>query len=152
MFSNIFSYSFFKLSVIEATHSYFDTNVPFVTKNKFVKIQYSINGYEHELHQKYFKMLYFIKAIINWLCCLWNSITGISMCQLLYNETQLTFYDFRHNNSFQCQASFVIYWQASGGLLAIRLYSCNKITTTWIQIFRQNWNGFFSNISHQMMI
>ena len=26
-------------------------------------------------------------------------------------------------------------------------YSCNKITTTWIQIFRQNWNGFFSNAS-----
>ena len=22
-------------------------------------------------------------------------------------------------------------------------YSCNKITTTWIQISRQNWNGFF---------
>ena len=26
-------------------------------------------------------------------------------------------------------------------------YSCNKITTTQIQISRQNWNGFFSNIS-----
>ena len=22
-------------------------------------------------------------------------------------------------------------------------YSCNKITKTWIQIYRQNWNGFF---------
>ena len=32
------------------------------------------------------------------------------------------------------------------------LYSCNKITTTQIQNFRQNWNGLFSNISHQMMI
>ena len=31
-------------------------------------------------------------------------------------------------------------------------YSCNKITATQIQISRQNWNGFFSNISHQMMI
>ena len=31
-------------------------------------------------------------------------------------------------------------------------YSCNKIATTWIQISRQNWNGFFSNISHQIMI
>ena len=30
-------------------------------------------------------------------------------------------------------------------------YSCNKITTTWIQISRQNWNYFFSNISQQMM-
>ena len=30
--------------------------------------------------------------------------------------------------------------------------SCNKITKTWIQISRQNWNYFFSNISHQMMI
>ena len=86
---------------------------------------------------------------------LWNSnwkyYFSVIDLVLPYNETQLTFYDFRHN-SFQCQASFVTYWQASGGLLAIRLYSCNKITTTWIQIFRQNWNGFFSNISHQMMI
>ena len=31
-------------------------------------------------------------------------------------------------------------------------YSCNKINTTWIQISRQNWNGFFSNASHQIMI
>ena len=31
-------------------------------------------------------------------------------------------------------------------------YSCNKITTTWIQISRQNWNGVFSNASHQIMI
>ena len=33
-----------------------------------------------------------------------------------------------------------------------RWYSCNKINTTQIQISRQNRNGFFSNISHQMMI
>ena len=31
-------------------------------------------------------------------------------------------------------------------------YSCNKITTTWIQISRQNWNGFYSNASQQIMI
>ena len=31
-------------------------------------------------------------------------------------------------------------------------YSCNKITATWIQISRQNWNGFFSNATHQIMI
>ena len=31
-------------------------------------------------------------------------------------------------------------------------YSCNKITKTWIQISRQNWNCFFSNIHRQMMI
>ena len=31
-------------------------------------------------------------------------------------------------------------------------YSCNKITETWIQISRQNWFGFSSNISHQMII
>ena len=31
-------------------------------------------------------------------------------------------------------------------------YSCNKITMTKIQISCQNSNGFFSNISHQMMI
>ena len=29
-------------------------------------------------------------------------------------------------------------------------YSCKKITTTWIQISLQNWNGFFSNASHQI--
>ena len=28
-------------------------------------------------------------------------------------------------------------------------YSCNKITTNQIQISRQNWNGLFSNVSHQ---
>ena len=33
-----------------------------------------------------------------------------------------------------------------------RKYSCNKITTTWIQISCQNWNGLFSNAySHQIM-
>ena len=31
-------------------------------------------------------------------------------------------------------------------------YSCNKIKSTWIQISHQNWNGFFSNISHRMII
>ena len=34
----------------------------------------------------------------------------------------------------------------------VSTYSCNKITTTWIQISRQNWNGFFSNASYQIMI
>ena len=29
-------------------------------------------------------------------------------------------------------------------------YSYNNYA--WIQISRQNWNGFFSNISHQIMI
>ena len=32
------------------------------------------------------------------------------------------------------------------------IYSCDKITTTQIQISHQNWNYFFSYISHQMMI
>ena len=32
------------------------------------------------------------------------------------------------------------------------LYSCSKITTTWIQISCQNWKGFFSNACHQIMI
>ena len=31
----------------------------------------------------------------------------------------------------------------------IYLYSCNKLTKTRFQIPRQNWFGFFSNISHQ---
>ena len=31
-------------------------------------------------------------------------------------------------------------------------YRCNKITTTWIQIHVQNWNWFFSNASHQIII
>ena len=30
--------------------------------------------------------------------------------------------------------------------------SCNTTTTTWIQISRQNWNDFFSNASHHIMI
>ena len=29
---------------------------------------------------------------------------------------------------------------------------CNKITTTQIQISCKNWNGFFSNINHRMLI
>ena len=33
-----------------------------------------------------------------------------------------------------------------------KMYSCKKITTTQIQISRQNCNGFFWNISHQMII
>ena len=33
-----------------------------------------------------------------------------------------------------------------------RNYSHDKITKTWIKMSRQNWNGFSSNISHQMMI
>ena len=31
-------------------------------------------------------------------------------------------------------------------------YSCNKIPATELQISRQNWNGFFSNASHKIMI
>ena len=31
-------------------------------------------------------------------------------------------------------------------------YSCNKITKTWIQISRQNWKDFYSNISHQRLV
>jgi uncharacterized membrane protein YbjE (DUF340 family) len=31
-------------------------------------------------------------------------------------------------------------------------YSCDKITMTQIQISHRNLNGFFSNISNQMMI
>ena len=30
--------------------------------------------------------------------------------------------------------------------------SCSKITTAWVQIFRQKLNGFFSHASHQIMI
>ena len=42
----------------------------------------------------------------------------------------------------------VMWWK----LEDFRKYSCNNITTTWIQISRQNWNGFFSNASHQIKI
>ena len=31
-------------------------------------------------------------------------------------------------------------------------YSCSNLTTTWIQISRQNRNDIFSNISHQIMV
>ena len=37
-------------------------------------------------------------------------------------------------------------------LLIEYLYSCNKITTTQIQISRQKLKYFFANFSHQMMI
>ena len=30
--------------------------------------------------------------------------------------------------------------------------SCNKITNTWNQILHENWNVFFSNISHPMTV
>ena len=49
-----------------------------------------------------------------------------------------------------CFTSFKWSWHIS--YFRFYSYSCNKITTTQIQISRQNWNGFFSNISHQMMI
>ena len=50
--------------------------------------------------------------------------------------------------------TFILLGFRSVGAWSIHLdfYSCNKITTTQIQISRQNWNVFFSNISHQMMI
>ena len=31
------------------------------------------------------------------------------------------------------------------------IYGCNKITTTWIQISRQNLKGFFSNATHHIL-
>ena len=44
------------------------------------------------------------------------------------------------------------YWWVSSRQSQWR-YSCNKITTTWIEMSRQNWNGFsLSNTSHQIMI
>ena len=38
--------------------------------------------------------------------------------------------------------------------ISFKISSCsyNKITIIQIQISRQNWNGFFKNISHQMML
>ena len=39
------------------------------------------------------------------------------------------------------------YWRQNSNMCVC----CNKITTTWIQISRQNWNGVFSNASHQIM-
>ena len=50
--------------------------------------------------------------------------------------------------------TFILLGFRSVGAWSIHLdfYSCNKITTTQIQISCQNWKGFFSNISHQIMI
>ena len=31
-----------------------------------------------------------------------------------------------------------------------QMSSCDKITTTWIQVSRQKWNGFFPNASHHI--
>ena len=46
----------------------------------------------------------------------------------------------------------VIYFSTKWTNDSTCLYSCNKITTNQIQISRQIWNVFFSNISHQLMI
>ena len=50
------------------------------------------------------------------------------------------------------KTEFLKWYQTRAGYYHHSWYSCNKITTTQIQISRQNWNGFFSNISHQVMI
>ena len=47
--------------------------------------------------------------------------------------------------------SSVFLWSLSKGTLEW-YYSWNKITTTWIQIFRQNWSIFFSYVCHPIMI
>ena len=58
--------------------------------------------------------------------------------------------DFHHGIFLLIQMSVEI--TQSGSPINQWLYSYNKITTTQIQISRQNWNGFFSNISNQMTI
>ena len=56
-------------------------------------------------------------------------------------------------NSQIVRKNFLSSWWLSYWLLIPGIkYSCNKIATTWIQIYRQNWNAFFSNASHQIMI
>ena len=102
--------------------------------------------------------------------------------QYILAKMSLRFYTVHINLSYPCHFNKVVFFQSTfwktfllskvleisapsiqewmkmvwvSKVLNIRMragYSCNKITTTWIQIFCQNWNGLFSNISHQMMI
>ena len=52
----------------------------------------------------------------------------------------------------RCRSSSLICPSKTTVWYYIICYSCNKITTIQIEIPPQNWNGFFSNICHQMMI
>ena len=75
------------------------------------------------------------------------------LCRRIYSSARFS-YSFCHymHNALKfvvgCIVALFLYSVASYWLW----YSCNKITTTQIQIFRQNWNCFFSNINHQMII
>ena len=61
-------------------------------------------------------------------------------------------FDSISSDYFQYMIVFVISNQKMIFIWMTNCYSCNKITKTWIQISRQNWNGYFSNASHQIMI
>ena len=66
---------------------------------------------------------------------------------VLFVFDNLKFSEMVINNKFwQQQASNHLY-----NLWKQFWYSCNKITTTKIRISHQDWNGFFSDISHQMI-
>ena len=71
-----------------------------------------------------------------------NAIRSKQIDALLHTLNSLLRWK-RHNPIKQLSTSF-------SGLLRT-IYSCNKTTTTWIQISSQNWNGFFSNASHQIL-
>ena len=85
-----------------------------------------------------------------------NSLTRLQRAFLVHNKRPLlSVHDFLiivHTVLFLI--SFLLDWLIGSemAILAYFQYSCNNTTTTWIQISRQNRNGFFSNASRQIII
>ena len=55
-------------------------------------------------------------------------------------------------NKWSFNFPFLVLLLAARKMIKVIVYSCNRTTMTWIQISRQNWNSFFSNARHQIMI
>ena len=82
----------------------------------------------------------------------WNSV-NIKHIKLSHGKKVTNLFlplfvlELRLNLCLQQQLKVLPLASCNWKLLEIKLYSWNKITTTWIQISHQNWNGFFSNAS-----
>jgi len=79
---------------------------------------------------------------------LWNALKRNCFIKILPLKMSLIVtgrYDFRISKFFVNGVKIWIIWND------YFMYN-NKVTTTWIQISCQNWNAFFSNASHQIMI
>ena len=72
--------------------------------------------------------------------CFFTEKSSFLPCQFVKNDPIFKILLLSYRSSFKSELTSK-HWD---------FYSCNKIFKTWIQIFRQNWFGFFSNISHQI--